>query len=64
VHCENLLVNYRSDRQAVETIGKGLPQFDIVPAFTCVQEIAQGDEHNKAKRLRMTHIRRKTRRFC
>lgn len=34
MHCKNLLVDDSSDWQAVETVCKGLPQFDIVPAFT------------------------------
>jgi hypothetical protein len=34
VHREYLLVDDGSDRQAVETVGEGLPQFDVVPAFT------------------------------
>jgi hypothetical protein len=34
MHCKDLLVDDSGDRQAVETVGEGFPQFDVVPAFT------------------------------
>lgn len=36
MHCEDLLVNYGSNWQAVETVGEGLPQFNVVSAFTFI----------------------------
>lgn len=38
VTAEDLLVHDGGDGQAVETVGKRLPQFDVEPAFTCVKE--------------------------
>lgn len=38
MHCENLFVNDGCDRQAVETIRKGLPQFDIVSSLALIVE--------------------------
>lgn len=36
MHSEDLFVNDRGNWQAVETIGEGLPQFDIVSSFAFV----------------------------
>lgn len=36
VHGEDLFVNNGGNWQAVEAIGKGLPQLDVVPAFAFV----------------------------
>ena len=36
MHCKNLLVNDCRDRQAVETIGEGFPQLDIIPSLTLI----------------------------
>lgn len=41
MHCEDLLVNYGSNWQAVETVGEGLPQFNVVSAFTCTNARCQ-----------------------
>jgi hypothetical protein len=38
MHSEDLLVDDRSDGQAVEAIGERLPQFDVVPALALVVE--------------------------
>ena len=38
VHGEDLLVNDGSNGQAVEAIGEGLPQLDVVPSLTFVVE--------------------------
>ena len=38
MHGEDLLVNDGSNGQAVETIGKSLPQLDVVPSFAFVVE--------------------------
>jgi hypothetical protein len=38
VHCENLLVDDSGDGQAVEAVGEGLPQLDVVPPFALVVE--------------------------
>jgi len=38
VHAKDLFVYDSSDGEAVETLGKGLPQFDTVPPFTFVVE--------------------------
>lgn len=38
VHCENLFVDDSGDGKAVETVGKGLPQLDVVPALAFVVE--------------------------
>ena len=35
---EDLLIDYSSDGQAVETIREGFPQFDIVATFALVVE--------------------------
>ena len=41
MHRENLLINDRRDRQAVETVGECLPQLDVVAPFACRQESAR-----------------------
>lgn len=65
MHCKNLLVDDSSDWQTVETVCKGLPQFDIVPAFTYfVDESFQKMSCPPTILLGITHIRRRTRRFC
>lgn len=38
MHCENLFVDDSGDGKAVETVGKGLPQLDVVPALAFVVE--------------------------
>lgn len=38
VHGEDLLVNYGRDRQAVEAVGEGLPQLDVVSALALIVE--------------------------
>jgi hypothetical protein len=38
VHGENLLVNDSSNRQAVEAVGEGLPQLDVVSSLALVIE--------------------------
>ena len=38
MHGEDLLVNDGSDGQAVEAIGKRLPELDVVPALALVVE--------------------------
>ena len=36
VHSENLLINDGRNRQAIEAIGEGFPELDIVPPLTLV----------------------------
>ena len=31
MHAENLIINHGCDRQAIETVREGLPQFYVVP---------------------------------
>lgn len=38
VHGENLLIDDGGDGQAVEAVGKGLPQLDVVPALALIVE--------------------------
>jgi hypothetical protein len=38
VHCEDLFVNDSGDGQAVEAVGKSLPQLDVIPSLTLVVE--------------------------
>ena len=38
MHGEDLLVNNCRDWQAIEAIGKGLPQFDVVPSLALIVE--------------------------
>jgi hypothetical protein len=38
VHCEDLLVDDSGDRQAVEAVGEGLPQLNVVPSLALVVE--------------------------
>lgn len=38
VAAEDLLVHDGGNGQAVEAVGEGLPQLDVEPAFTCVEE--------------------------
>ena len=38
MHGEDLLINDGGDRQAVEAVGKGLPQLDVVPPFALIVE--------------------------
>lgn len=38
MHSENLLVDDGSDRQAVEAVGKGLPQLNVVPPLALIVE--------------------------
>jgi len=38
MHCEDFLIYDCSNRQAVEAVGKSLPQLDIVPTLTFVIE--------------------------
>lgn len=38
MHGENLLIDDGSDGKAVEAIGEGLPQLDVVPALALVVE--------------------------
>jgi len=33
MHCEDLLIDDRSNWQAIEAISKCFPEFDVVPAF-------------------------------
>jgi hypothetical protein len=35
MHCEDLLVDDSSDRETIEAICKGFPQFDVISAFAC-----------------------------
>lgn len=41
MHTEDLLIDDRSDRQAIEAICEGLPQFYVVPTFTYVISVHQ-----------------------
>lgn len=59
MHREYLFVNDGCDRQAVEAIGKSLPEFDVVSAFTC--EVCQR-EARMITRGKRTHIRHRSRR--
>ena len=34
MHGEDLLVDDRGNREAVEAVGEGFPQLDVVPTFT------------------------------
>jgi len=47
VHRENLFVNDGCNWQAVKTVGKSLPQLDVVPAFTW--EDKNGKPHEEKK---------------
>lgn len=38
MHCEDLLVDDGGNRQAVEAIGKCLPQLDVVPSLALIVE--------------------------
>lgn len=38
MHCEDLLVDDCSDRQAIEAIGKGLPELDVVSSLAFIVE--------------------------
>lgn len=38
MHCENLLVDDRSNGQAVEAISESLPQLDVVPSLALIVE--------------------------
>ena len=38
MHREDFLINDCSNRQAIEAIGKGLPQFDVIPSFALIVE--------------------------
>ena len=38
VHCEDLLIDDRRDRQAVEAVGEGLPQLDVVTSLALIVE--------------------------
>lgn len=38
VHCEDLLVDDRSNGQAVEAISESLPQLDVVPSLALIVE--------------------------
>lgn len=38
MHGEDLLIDDGGDRQAVEAVGKGLPQLDVVPPFALIVE--------------------------
>lgn len=38
VHGEDFLVDDRSDWKTVETIGEGLPKFDIVSPLACIHQ--------------------------
>lgn len=36
MHCEYLLIDNGCDRQAIEAVGEGFPQFDIVPSLALI----------------------------
>lgn len=38
VHGEDLLINNRSNGETVETVGKSLPQLDVVPSLALIVE--------------------------
>ena len=47
MHRENFFVNDSCNRQAVKAVGKGLPQFDVVPALAW--EDKNGKSHEEKK---------------
>lgn len=53
MHAKDFLVYYSCYRQAVETIGKSLPQLDIVSPLACVSVIQT--KHLKIQRHKETH---------
>lgn len=38
MHAQNFIVDQSTDRQAVETLGEGLPQLNTVPSSTLLVE--------------------------
>ena len=36
MHAENLIINHGCDRQAIETVREGLPQFYVVPPLALI----------------------------
>jgi len=63
MHRENLLVNDGGDWQAVEAIGKRLPQLDVVPPLAWVRRVRRGVPSSGSVGER-THTRRKSRISC
>jgi len=51
VTAEDLLVHYGGDGQAVEAVGKSLPQLDVEPAFTCNVNETGRDVSGDLKRI-------------
>ena len=60
MHGEDLLVNDRGNREAVEAVGERLPQLDVVPSFA----YQKSKSRRRIEQLEQTHIRRRTRKFC
>ena len=61
MHRKNLLVNDGGDWQAVETIGKRLPQLDVVPPLAWVRRVrrevpSSGSGEGKTHTRRKSHI--------
>ena len=46
VAAEDLLVHDGRHRQAVETVGEGFPQLDVVPPFACGEAIQFGPSND------------------
>ena len=63
MHRENLLVNDGSDWQAVEAVGKRLPQFDVIPPLAWVIQVRKNHTPGGSGGRR-AHTRRKSRISC
>jgi hypothetical protein len=46
VHAEDLLVDDCGDREAVEAVGKCLPELDVVPSLACAGSTLVEDDDN------------------
>jgi hypothetical protein len=59
MHCEDLLVDDSSDRETIEAICEGFPQFNVISAFACVDEISKVRDKERIKGRLGTDIRHK-----
>lgn len=59
VAAEDLLVDDSSDREAVETIGEGFPEFDVVSSFTCASIVVIITDRDRVQIYRYDSVARR-----
>ncbi len=55
VHAEDLLIDERGDGEAVEAVGEGLPDLDVVAALACRGALSQRRPHPRKPDVAAAH---------